>query len=506
VTRGFALLLPLNKIASIPGSLLAPLNIQAQSTINKRGKIIPKDRLTHDQSWKWQSETSVNSRVEKDELMPCYFGKAIKHLINWAVAAHRKYPNKRILATKLDIKAAYRQCHLNAATAIQTCTQISTKGLALMMLRLTFGGAPCPAEWGSIAESLCNLANKILLRDEWDLLSLSSPAQHLVPEKTHLTDDIPFGIRRELVVDVPVNPRGKIDLYIDDFIGLTVDIDSSDNAKRMDLAPLLAVSTTSREVSKLEPLPRDNMDAQNKLITETGLTEQKIILGWSFDFCGMAISLPENKFRAYSKAISEIINHGWTSKGELETTIGRWVHLGQIVPPVHHFLSRLRYLKQRAKNKHTIMVNEECNKDLKFLLTVLQKCQHGINLNAIAYPRPTHIYRSDSCPAGLGGYSHKGFAWRNYLQKNLKFQASNNLLEHLAAIITPWVDILTGRLKEGDCDLLMTDNTMLEGWLKKTNFIEDGKEPIQATISTGSCPPPCHKLPTRRNTRIQPTV
>jgi hypothetical protein len=183
----------------------------------------------------------------------------------------------------------------------------------------------------------------------------------------------------------------------------------------MELAPLLAVSATSREVSKLEPLPHDNdnMDAQNKLIAETRLTKQKIILGWSFDFHRMTISLPENKFRAYSKVISEIINRGWTSKGELETNIRRWVHLGQIIPPVHHLLSRLRYLKQRAKNKRTIMVNKECNKDLTFLLTVLQKCQHGINLNAIVivYPCPTHVYRSDSCPAGLGGYSHEGFAW-----------------------------------------------------------------------------------------------
>ncbi len=53
---------------------------------------------------------------------------------------------------------------------------------------------------------------------------------------------------------------------------------------------------------------------------------------------------------------------------------------------------------------------------------------------------------------------------------------------HLAAIITPWVNILTGRLKEGDCALSMNNNTTLEGWLKKTNFIEDCEEPIQATI------------------------
>jgi hypothetical protein len=78
VTRGFAIPLPLSKIIQIPGILLAPLNIQAQNTINERGEIIPKNRLTHDQSWKWQSGPSVNSRVIKEELMPCYFGQALR--------------------------------------------------------------------------------------------------------------------------------------------------------------------------------------------------------------------------------------------------------------------------------------------------------------------------------------------------------------------------------------------------------------------------------------------
>jgi hypothetical protein len=103
-------------------------------------------------------------------------------------------------------------------------------------------------------------------------------------------------------------------------------------------------------------------------------------------------------------------------------------------------------------------------------------------MNTIAYHCPTHAYRSDSCPAGLGGYSDKGFVWRYYLPQYLKFQASNNLLEHIAAIITPWVDIIAGRLTHSDCALSMMDSTTLEGWLKKTNFIEDGESPIQATI------------------------
>ncbi len=49
VDRGFAFPLPLEKIKNVP-SVLAPLNIQLQKTINERGKIIPKNRLTHNQS------------------------------------------------------------------------------------------------------------------------------------------------------------------------------------------------------------------------------------------------------------------------------------------------------------------------------------------------------------------------------------------------------------------------------------------------------------------------
>jgi hypothetical protein len=128
------------------------------------------------------------------------------------------------------------------------------------MLRLTFGGDPCPSEWGSIAESICNLANAILLNDEWDHLSLQSPAQHLVPNKITLEDDIPFGIGRDLIVHIPVDPRGTVDLYIDDFCGLTVDIDN--NATHRNRAPLLALGSAAQEVAEIEPLPRDDIEAR----------------------------------------------------------------------------------------------------------------------------------------------------------------------------------------------------------------------------------------------------
>jgi hypothetical protein len=196
----------------------------------------------------------------------------------------------------------------------------------------------------------------------------------------------------------------------------------------------------------------------------------------------MTIALTDNKHIAYTRAINGMLKQGWTTHGELESHIGQWVHMAQIIPFVHHFLSRIRFLTKRAKTRRTIEINATCRNGLKFILRVLKICNSGVDFNSIAFRRPTHASRSDSCPKGLRGYSHQGYAWHYYLKPELQFQASNNLLEHLAAIITPWVDLLAGRLKNGNCALLMTDSSTSEGWLRKTNFIEDGKDPIQATI------------------------
>jgi len=124
-------------------------------------------------------------------------------------------------------------------------------------------------------------------------------------------------------------------------------------------------------------------------------------LGFVVAIHWMTIALPDNKFSAYSIVISEMLKQGWTSKGELEMNIGQWVLLVQIIPTVHHFLSRLRFLKQRAENRRQITINEQCKEDLQFLLLVLGRCHQGIDLKLIAFWQPTQVYRLDSCPTGL---------------------------------------------------------------------------------------------------------
>ena len=351
-----------------------------------------------------------------------------------------------------------------------------------MALRLTFGGAPCPYEWGAIAEPICDLSNAIIQHEDWDPLDLHAPDPELVPAPVYLDNSIPYAVGRELVVDVPVNPRGTGELYIDDLIGATVDVPGSNHADRLSRAFLLAIFTAARERHPDEPVPREEMAARSKLLAEAGPSEEKIILGWKFDFRRLLGSLPHNKFVAWTDALEGILWAGRTTSKQLEENIGRLVHLGRIIPAVHHFLSRLRDLQKRAANRRTIKLTDDCQEDIKLMLKFLVKAKQGVDLNLIAYLLPTHVYRSDSCPMGLGGYTHLGWAWRFRIPPHLLFRASNNLLEHMASVITVWLEILAGRLRPGDCCLSMVDSSTSEGWTHRSNFSETGEEPEQARV------------------------
>jgi hypothetical protein len=54
VTYGFGLAIPLSTVHSIEVALFAPMNITKQNTIDEQGGTIPKDRLTHNQSYDWR--------------------------------------------------------------------------------------------------------------------------------------------------------------------------------------------------------------------------------------------------------------------------------------------------------------------------------------------------------------------------------------------------------------------------------------------------------------------
>ena len=154
------------------------------------------------------------------------------------------------------------------------------------------------------------------------------------------------------------------------------------------------------------------MEAVNKLVAEATPEETKVILGWLMNFHKLIVSLPINKFQAWSESIRVILVKGSAKAKDIETLIGRLGHLGVVIPFVYHFLSRLREWHHRSRNKrYPTALSTECRLDLILMLKFLDRARDGIDMNIISFRRPTHIYRSDSCPFGLGGYSSDGFAW-----------------------------------------------------------------------------------------------
>ena len=172
--------------------------------------------------------------------------------------------------------------------------QLPEHKIALIALRLTFGGMPGPFEWGFFSEPIYDLALHLLTLDGWDPVCLFSPDATLVPEAKFLDDEIPLAEAKELIVDLPVDDRGYTDLYIDDTIGITVAIPGSNNIERLSKAILLAIFASARPRHENEPIPREEMAALTRLLAEAGPEEIKIILGWSCDFRRMLICLPEN--------------------------------------------------------------------------------------------------------------------------------------------------------------------------------------------------------------------
>eukprot|EP00956_Cyclotella_meneghiniana_P041006 scaffold211445_cov38-Cyclotella_meneghiniana.AAC.1 len=80
------------------------------------------------------------------------------------------------------------------------------------------------------------------------------------------------------------------------------------------------------------------------------------------------VSLPFNKFVAWTKELQAIIDSRKAEAKQLEQNIGRLIHVAQILPEVYHFLNHLRCLFERAKKRgKPIAVKDDCLADCRLL-------------------------------------------------------------------------------------------------------------------------------------------
>ena len=468
VTAGFQLPTTIESMHKIPHACIAPYGVVHQTTIDNEGNLIPKKRAAHDQSFKFSSGTSVNSRVQTEKLNKLIYGDALRRIIHFIHSLRFHHPHTPILIGKFDFSAAYKRMTLwgHSAAASSTCHD----GTAFIALRLMFGGAPCPPLWCAMSELIADLANDILACPSWNPEEVHSPHKNEIPPAKLLADNIPFAPALPADVSVPPLAHGKVDCYIDDLIPVV--LHSDQNTERGANAVPLAMHTVGRPVHPSEPIPRDDLLCFRKLYGEGRLEEIKVVTGWGIDTRRFLIFLPEDKEQAWSVSIQNIINKQHSTYKEIESLIGRLNHCGYIIPTARHFLHPIRNMLNHSPQRRNISVTTLEQTYLKLWQRFLNYAKGGISINNIVYRRPTHIRWDDSCPIGIGGISLSGRAYRYHLPRSIQGRVSNNALEFLASVVGCWVDLLHGSVAPQSCILAFTDNSSACGWLHKSNFVK----------------------------------
>ena len=119
------------------------LGVAEKFSINEKGERYTKISVTHDCSFPGPSGLSVNNRVLKETLHPCFYGSCLLRILHMIASMRIKWPSKRIMIGKTELDAAYHSFHSNAQIA-STCIAIVVK-ITFLCLHLTFSTTPTPA-------------------------------------------------------------------------------------------------------------------------------------------------------------------------------------------------------------------------------------------------------------------------------------------------------------------------------------------------------------------------
>jgi hypothetical protein len=153
---------------------------------------------------------------------------------------------------------------LSGTTAVQRLTIYDN--LLLMALRMTFGGSPCPSLWGFISDTIADLSNTLIQNTHWNHWTLFDQLSNTLDKPLALPESIPFHQTKHLSVNIPINDIGKVNIYIDDSIGIAPDLD--DNVNRVSSAIPLVNHSMARPTNPSDKIPRKDIISLKKFLAE----------------------------------------------------------------------------------------------------------------------------------------------------------------------------------------------------------------------------------------------
>ena len=398
----------------MPNLELASIDVAKHLGINSLGEYITKQRVTHDLSFPGiKSKESINSRMDKSKLEPVMFCHYLLRLIHQIVSLRKRHPNKKIWIRKEDLKSAYRRLHLRASSALKSAVRVKMNKIwyIILSLRITFGGTSGPADFCLFSDILCDTINDLLACKPWDEKQICSDFIKNIPPAENMNNNIPFAKASELSVDIPIEDTGKFDVYIDDFIGIKVDI--ANNKSRLEVAPCTVIQKVSNNPTSENHIPRDNMIEIDKCIAEGAIGEERICIGWILNTRKLLVKLPEHKCKAWITDLKNFIKRISVNHNDLKSLIGKLENVIIITKMQSHFMNNVYALEMKSsETKHNIKVTRNARKDAELHIHFLEKARLGININVLTFRKPTYTTIGDACEHVLGAFNVKtGIVW-----------------------------------------------------------------------------------------------
>jgi hypothetical protein len=109
VDHGFAWIITKQLVPLIPHSMVQPLGLAKQWTLNEMGEHSPKKRLTQDLSFtcaKGTRSMSVNSRIDMTAYPEMIYGWCMPRILHYIIALWLAFPNTPVLTAKYDYSDA----------------------------------------------------------------------------------------------------------------------------------------------------------------------------------------------------------------------------------------------------------------------------------------------------------------------------------------------------------------------------------------------------------------
>jgi hypothetical protein len=523
--RGYSFPLTIECAKQIHHGRIAPTGIASQLGIDEKGELIPKNRLTHDQTVTKGFCPSVNQLIDQTYLTPLVYGHCLPRMIHQVVALRHAFPTTPILAGKYDWSKAYRRANSSGRAAAQSLTIDATGKYAHCHTRLTFGGAANPSLFSDISEAATDLANDISTLNEWDPSVCQSPLQSGVGTPIIRPTDEPFAPAAELSVAVELRPQGYHDVFLDDMLQLF--LATPENMKRSPAILPLVMHLLTRPVAEDEPILREAILESKKLEAEGTPIELQRILGWMLDTRKLLLSLPSDKYIAWLREVTAFIKARYISWSSCESLIGKLDHSILGMPLARFFLRRIRsfhyawkdeynikeklkwdqqetvpttkYVTKRPPPFYTKKIPPAVQADIRVFVPLLKQSHEGISLNLLVHRKPTHALHADSCPEGMGGFSvGSGKAWRVRLDPAayaLAFEGTsaeptdetqdtkttNNLYEFIGIVVSVWMEDNDGLIPPGSMVLAADDSTSACGWMHHASY--GMNKPVHAKVS-----------------------